>query len=132
MYYILHNTDNEKVTILKDDANFIHFMRNIAVENDDEELSITCISEAMDYFETYCPNLTLLVEKPKETPIYIDPRIVYLDMDNSNELEFENSTERNKLVLEHENSITYTLDEFVDAFNNEEITDLGYITIKTN
>jgi len=63
MYYILHNTDNEKVTILKDDANFVHFMRNIAVENGDEELSITNISEAMDYFENYCPNLTFLVEK---------------------------------------------------------------------
>jgi hypothetical protein len=66
MYFIYHNTDGDKVTVLKDDSRFTHFMRNIAVENGDEDLSITCIGEAMDYFENYCPNLTRLIEKPKE------------------------------------------------------------------
>jgi hypothetical protein len=129
MYYILHNTDNEKVTILKDDSNFIHFMRNIAVENGDEELSITCISEAMDYFENYCDNLTFLVEKPKVTPIYTDPRISYLPPYDDEELNFNDL--RNEIINNKE-TLTYSLDGFVEAFNNAEISDLGYITIKIN
>lgn len=60
MYKIFHNIDGEKTTTLNNEAEFIHFMRNIAVENGDEELSITCLSEAMDYLNNYCPNLTLL------------------------------------------------------------------------
>lgn len=59
-YKIFHNIDGEKTTILKSDAEFTHFMRKIAVENGDEELSITCLGEAMDYLNNYCPNLTLL------------------------------------------------------------------------
>lgn len=60
MYKILHNIDGEKTTTLNSDAEFVHFMRNIAVENGDEELSITCLGEAMDYLKNYCSNLTLL------------------------------------------------------------------------
>ena len=60
MYKILHNIDGEKTTTLNSDAEFVHFMRQIAVENDDEDLSITCLSEAKDYLNNYCPNLTLL------------------------------------------------------------------------
>ena len=60
MYKILHNIDDEKITTLKTDAEFVHFIRNIAVENDDEDMSITCLGEAMDYLNNYCPNLTLL------------------------------------------------------------------------
>jgi hypothetical protein len=129
MYYILHNTDNEKVTILKDDANFVHFMRNISVENDDEELSITCISEAMDYFENYCSNLTFLVEKPKSTPIYTDPKIAYLPPIDGLKINFNDL--RNE-IIKCEESLTYSLDGFVQAFNNDEISDLGHIAIKTN
>ena len=128
MYYILHNTDYEKVTILKDDSNFIHFMRNIAVENGDEELSITHISEAMDYFENYCPNLTFLVEKPKSTPIYTDPRILYLPPNENEEAVDDLRSE----IINNKETLTYSLDGFVEAFNNSEISDLGYITIKTN
>jgi len=60
MYKISHDTDNEKVTTLNSDAEFVHFVRAIAVENDDEELSITCVGEAKDYLNNYCPNLSLL------------------------------------------------------------------------
>lgn len=41
------------------DAEFVHFVRKIAVENDDEEISITCIGEAKDYIGEYCDNLRL-------------------------------------------------------------------------
>ena len=60
MYKILHNIDGDKITTLNNDAEFVNFMRQIAVENDDEDLSITCLGEAMDYFNNYCSNLTLL------------------------------------------------------------------------
>ena len=60
MYKIFHNIDGQKTTTLNSDAEFVHFMRQIAIENDDEELSITCKGEAMDYLKNYCPNLTLL------------------------------------------------------------------------
>lgn len=60
MYRIHHNIDDEKITVLKNDAEFVHFMRQIAIENEDAELSITCIGEAMDYLTEYCSNLTLL------------------------------------------------------------------------
>lgn len=60
MYKIFHNIDEEKTTILNTDAEFIYFVKQIAIENGDEELSITCLSEAKDYLVDYCPNLTLL------------------------------------------------------------------------
>ena len=60
MISILHNVDEEKVSTFKSEQEFTHFMRKIAVENDDEELSITCFGEAKDYLDNYCPNLTLL------------------------------------------------------------------------
>ena len=44
----------------KTDNEFTYFMRKVAVENDDEDLSITCISEAMDYLNNYCSNLKLI------------------------------------------------------------------------
>ena len=59
-YKVFHNVDGEKTTTLNSDAEFIHFMRLIAIENGDEELSITSLGEAKDYLENYCPNLTLL------------------------------------------------------------------------
>jgi len=62
MFYILHNVDAEKVTTLNSEAELVHFMRAIAIENDDEELSITCKEEALSYLKEYCQNLTLLIE----------------------------------------------------------------------
>jgi hypothetical protein len=59
MYIITHNIDNVKSTILPTDAHLVHFVRKIAVENEDEELSITVLGEALDYLNNYCPNLTL-------------------------------------------------------------------------
>lgn len=60
MYKIFHSIDGEKTTTLNSDAELIHFVRQIAVENDDEELSILSVGEAKDYLENYCQNLTLL------------------------------------------------------------------------
>lgn len=59
MYKIHHNIDGEKTTTLNDDNELIHFVRKIAVENEDHELSITSVGEAKDYLNNYCSNLTL-------------------------------------------------------------------------
>ena len=59
-YRIFHNVDGEKTTTLNSDAEFVNFIRQIAVENNDEELSILSVGEAKDYLQNYCPNLTLL------------------------------------------------------------------------
>lgn len=66
MYKIFHNIDGEKITKLNSDAEFVHFMRNIAVENEDEDLSITSVGEAKDYLNNYCDNLTLFTDKEVE------------------------------------------------------------------
>lgn len=66
MFKIFHNVDGDKITVLKNDAEFVHFMRTIAVENCDEELSITCKGEALDYLNEYCESLTLI---PSDAPI---------------------------------------------------------------
>ena len=33
-------------------------------------------------------------------------------------------------ILKHSNTVYYGLNDFIDAFNNEEISDLGYIALK--
>lgn len=54
------NTVEDKVVLNTDNKNeFIHFVRQIAIENNDEEISITCFEEAKEYVETYCDNLKL-------------------------------------------------------------------------
>jgi len=59
--YVIKNTVTDMIIgKFKTDAEFTHFIRRIAVENDDAELSITCLGEAMDYLNNYCSNLKLL------------------------------------------------------------------------
>lgn len=61
--YIIKNTVEEKIIgKFETDAEFVHFMRTVAVENEDEDMSITCLSEAMDYLNNYCSNLELAGE----------------------------------------------------------------------
>ena len=58
--YTVHNNVEDKIIFSGNEKEFVHFMRKIAVENDDEELSITCLGEAMEYLEVYCDNLDLV------------------------------------------------------------------------
>ena len=132
MYFIFHNEDGRKVTVLKDDREFIMFMRNILKENGDTDFSILGISDALEYFEDFCPNLSFLIEKPKETPIFVDPHILYLNSDDSDDLEFNSLIERDTNLRKHPNTKDYSIPAFVYAFNNQEISDLGYIAIKQN
>ena len=60
MYKIFHNIDGERTTTLNSDVEFIEFMKKIAIENEDFDFSIIGISDAKEYLEDYCENLTLL------------------------------------------------------------------------
>jgi hypothetical protein len=53
-------------------------------------------------------------------------KIVYLGSDYSEELEFENESQRDDLILEHPNREVYSVEGFVEAFNQDYISDLGY------
>lgn len=59
MYKVFNNIE-EQIIFEGKEKEFVHFMRKIAVENEEEELSITCLSEAKEYLEVYCDNLTLI------------------------------------------------------------------------
>lgn len=58
--YQVYNNIEDKIIFTGKEKEFIHFIRKIAVENEDEELSITCLSEAKEYLEVYCENLNLV------------------------------------------------------------------------
>lgn len=64
-YSVFHNIDGDKTSHFTDDASFIHFVRQIAVENEDDELSILSVGEAAHYITNYCPNLTLNIHESK-------------------------------------------------------------------
>jgi hypothetical protein len=63
-YKVVHRVDNEKTSTFNTDAELTNFVRKIAVENEDEDISITCIGEAKDYIRDYCDNLYLVEVKP--------------------------------------------------------------------
>jgi hypothetical protein len=55
---ILNRLEN-KVIFEGDEKSFIHFVRQIAVENEDEDMSIISYNEAKEYIEIYCDNLEM-------------------------------------------------------------------------
>jgi len=62
MYSLVNNLDNKVIANLNSDAELIHKVRNIAIENEDFDFSIICLSEAKEYIEHYCDNLDLVVD----------------------------------------------------------------------
>jgi predicted SpoU family rRNA methylase len=59
MYTILHN-ETDKVTNLNSDKELMEFVEKIVKENGDEgNFSIIGVSDAKEYIEDFCPNLTL-------------------------------------------------------------------------
>jgi len=57
-------------------------------------------------------------------------KIAYLDSENSNNLDYENGEgNRERAVLEHDKTEIYSLKDFVSAFNDEFISDMGYIAL---
>lgn len=62
--YKIKNIIENKIIFQSDNVNeFTNFVRKIAVENEDEELSITCLGEAVDYLDNYCDNLEIVNRK---------------------------------------------------------------------
>ena len=66
MYTIVNNIENKVIANLISDAELINKVRNIAVENEDFDFSIICLSEAKEYIEVYCSNLDLLIDSEVE------------------------------------------------------------------
>ena len=66
MYSIVNNIENKVIANLTSDAELIHEVRNIAVENEDFDFSIICLSEAKEYIEDYCSNLDLVIDSEVE------------------------------------------------------------------
>lgn len=60
MYKVFHKTGSEKTTVCNSDKEFIDFVNLIRTENEDFDFSILGVSDAMEYLEDYCDNLTLL------------------------------------------------------------------------
>ena len=60
MYTIRNTVENKVIGSFQSEDEFTHFVKKIAIENDDEEMIITHITEATDYLETYCDNLELI------------------------------------------------------------------------
>jgi hypothetical protein len=58
MYIVLHNIDNEKITTLETDDNFIEFVNKIAKENEDD-VCFSSVESAKTYIQDFCPNLSL-------------------------------------------------------------------------
>lgn len=58
--YKIHNLVEDTKIFSGNEAEFVNKVRNIAVENGDEEMSITCLSEAKEYIDNYCDNLDWL------------------------------------------------------------------------
>lgn len=57
----IHNNVEDIILFESDDElAFIHFVREIATENNDEEMNILCKSDAKKYIEIYCDNLDLI------------------------------------------------------------------------
>lgn len=66
---IVYNIVDNKIVFEGSEAAFTNFARRVAVENDDQELSITTPGEAEDYINNYSDNLIIAPNKiyqPKE------------------------------------------------------------------
>lgn len=55
--------------------------------------------------------------------------IMYLNSDAAAELDWETAEERDSKVKNHPESILMTIEEFSNAFNAEQVSDLGYTAI---
>lgn len=60
--YTIINIDNIKKTFTTDKA-FIEYVNKVAVENEDSELGITSVSDAVVYLNSFCPDLNLTLPK---------------------------------------------------------------------
>lgn len=57
--YTIINTVEDKVIFTGDTNEFLRFVDKIRIENEDYDFSILGESDAREYIEDYCSNLTL-------------------------------------------------------------------------
>ena len=82
-YRVTNNIENTVFPIFNNDAELIHFTRKIAVENEDEDLSIIHIGEAKDYLMNYCHNLDLEFIPTDDTRTQIRAYVINVDSDKN-------------------------------------------------
>lgn len=58
------------------------------------------------------------------------PEIVYLNPDSLWQIEYETDEQRDNIILNHPDSAHYSLEDFIDDFNAEVISDLGVLVFK--
>ena len=58
--YVVKNTVTDMIIGKFNEIEFIDFMNNIRIENEDVDFSILGVSDAEEYLEDYCSNLKLL------------------------------------------------------------------------
>ena len=56
----VHNNVTDMPVFEGNESEFIDFMKRIAIENEDYDFSIIGYSDAVEYLEDYCGNLTLI------------------------------------------------------------------------
>lgn len=61
-YYTVNNTVEDKIIFHGVERNFIAFMKRILKENEDEDMSILGVSDAIEYLEDYCDNLEMIAD----------------------------------------------------------------------
>ena len=57
--YTIFNTVEDKVIFTGNTNEFLRFVDKIRIENEDYDFSILGISDAIEYIEDYCGNLSL-------------------------------------------------------------------------
>jgi hypothetical protein len=57
--YTIHNNVEDKVIFTGNTNEFLRFVDGIRIENEDYDFSILGVSDALEYIEDYCDNLSV-------------------------------------------------------------------------
>lgn len=57
--YSIYNKVEDKIIFKGNESKFIDFTNKIVIENEDYQMSILSVSDAIEYIEDYCDNLEL-------------------------------------------------------------------------
>lgn len=60
MYQIFNEVENKIIFESSNDLEFIEFVEKLTIENEDFQYSVLGVSDAIEYIEDYCGNLSLI------------------------------------------------------------------------
>ena len=60
MYQIFNEVENKIIFESSNDLEFIKFVEKLTIENEDFQYSVLGVSDAIEYIEDYCGNLSLI------------------------------------------------------------------------